>query len=447
MTLRDITLPRLGETMETGRLIRWLSHSGQTVRRGEPLLELETDKTIVELPNLHDGILVELIAREGEDIAVDAVIARMRVDAGESPVLAAATATANPPGDGNARPATADPGASARMATGTAARSDSVSPHLRATPAARACARKLGVDLRAVPGSGRRGRIESGDVERAAQAQDEGRNDAPQVDVGEPGQWMYQDSQRGNPRERVPDAATVILIHGFAADHSIWASVASGLARAGIRVIAPDLPSHGGTTLEAGSLGQLSTQLLSWVRELALDPKTRLHLVGHSLGAVPATALAQAPGIAASSLTLIAPLGIGSEINSEFVHGMRHADSPGAVAHLLRYLGPRSATLSDSLLSSMAREFSRGRLGDIAGDIVTTGGTQKINIVRALASLTEQIRVRVAFGLDDQIIPAKHAQHLAPRVAAHYFSESGHMPMWDQPGELLEWMLHDIIGS
>jgi pyruvate dehydrogenase E2 component (dihydrolipoamide acetyltransferase) len=447
MTLRDITLPRLGETMETGRLIRWLSHSGQTVRRGEPLLELETDKTIVELPNLHDGVLVELIAREGEDIAVDAVIARMRVDAGDAPALAAAAATANPPGDARATPTATGRGAAARLATGTAAQSDRVAPHLRATPAARARARKLGVELSAVTGTGRRGRVESSDVDRATDPLNDVGNEAPHLGVSEPGQWVYQDSQRGTPREPAPDAPTAILVHGFAADHSIWASVASGLARAGIRVLAPDLPSHGGTTLEAANLNQLSTQLLSWVRELRLDPRTRLHLVGHSLGAVPATALAQGAGIAASSLTLIAPLGIGSEINSEFIHGMRHADSAGAVAHLLHYLGPRSAALSDSLLSSMALEFARGRLGDLAGDIVTTGGTQKINIVRALATLSERIKVRVAVGLDDQIIPAKQAQHLAPRVAAHYFSESGHMPMWDQPGELLEWMLHDVIAN
>ena len=58
----DLPLPRLGETMEEGRIVAWLKQPGDKFRRGEILLEVETDKTVVEVPALQDGTMIEHLA-------------------------------------------------------------------------------------------------------------------------------------------------------------------------------------------------------------------------------------------------------------------------------------------------------------------------------------------------------------------------------------------------
>ena len=59
----DLPLPRLGETMEEGRIVTWLKQPGDRFRRGEILLEVETDKTVVEVPALQDGVMVRASRR------------------------------------------------------------------------------------------------------------------------------------------------------------------------------------------------------------------------------------------------------------------------------------------------------------------------------------------------------------------------------------------------
>ena len=63
-------LPLLGETMETGRVAQWLKQPGQSFRRGETIVEVETDKTTVEVPALSDGTMVEILAEKGKELKV-----------------------------------------------------------------------------------------------------------------------------------------------------------------------------------------------------------------------------------------------------------------------------------------------------------------------------------------------------------------------------------------
>ena len=69
-------MPRLGETMEEGRIVGWIKKPGDPFRRGEILLEIETDKTIVEMPALVDGVLGEILAAEGVQIKVGEPLCR-----------------------------------------------------------------------------------------------------------------------------------------------------------------------------------------------------------------------------------------------------------------------------------------------------------------------------------------------------------------------------------
>lgn len=158
---REITMPRLSDSMEEGVLVAWLKQPGDAVRAGEPLVEVETDKATMVYEAEFDGILAELMAAEGETVALGAPIALLRVEDGAVPPAPRASAP----------PAAPDPAASAPStpAAQPPPRRDLERP--RATPVARRVAADRGVDLRTLTGSGPGGRIVRKDVLAAAPAQ------------------------------------------------------------------------------------------------------------------------------------------------------------------------------------------------------------------------------------------------------------------------------------
>ena len=84
MMEKTLTLPRLGETMEEGTVLAWSKISGEEYDRGDILLELETDKMVVEVPALEDGKILEILADEGAVVAIGEPIARVEVESSES---------------------------------------------------------------------------------------------------------------------------------------------------------------------------------------------------------------------------------------------------------------------------------------------------------------------------------------------------------------------------
>ena len=80
MMEKTLTLPRLGETMEEGTVLAWSKISGEEYDRGDILLELETDKMVVEVPALEDGKILEILADEGAVVAIGEPIARVEVE-------------------------------------------------------------------------------------------------------------------------------------------------------------------------------------------------------------------------------------------------------------------------------------------------------------------------------------------------------------------------------
>ena len=71
----DVTMPKLSDTMEEGKILRWLKHVGDAVRIGEVIAEVETDKANMELESFDDGVLAEVRVGENESAPVGAVIA------------------------------------------------------------------------------------------------------------------------------------------------------------------------------------------------------------------------------------------------------------------------------------------------------------------------------------------------------------------------------------
>src|SRR5688572_11153997 len=78
----DVTMPRLSDSMEEGTVLKWIVEEGGEVRRGEPLVEIETDKANMTYDADTDGVLVEIVAQEGDTLPIGEVIARIG-EAGE----------------------------------------------------------------------------------------------------------------------------------------------------------------------------------------------------------------------------------------------------------------------------------------------------------------------------------------------------------------------------
>ena len=76
----DVTMPSLGYDMEQGKIASWMKGIGDRVERGEPLAEVETDKTTVEMESLASGTLVEIVCPAGSEAPVGAVIAYLESD-------------------------------------------------------------------------------------------------------------------------------------------------------------------------------------------------------------------------------------------------------------------------------------------------------------------------------------------------------------------------------
>src|SRR5882724_7265730 len=81
----DVTMPRLSDSMEEGTVLKWLVEVGGEVKRGEPLVEIETDKANMTFEADADGTLIEVLAQEGDTLAIGELIARIG-EAGEAPV-------------------------------------------------------------------------------------------------------------------------------------------------------------------------------------------------------------------------------------------------------------------------------------------------------------------------------------------------------------------------
>jgi pyruvate dehydrogenase E2 component (dihydrolipoamide acetyltransferase) len=155
----SVVMPALEMAQETGKLIAWRKKEGEPVSKGEPLLEIETDKAVVEIEAPADGVLAGIRASEGAEIPVGQTIAWI-VAPGEQPP---AQSTASVPADRATSPAM--PGLS-HSAPSQSVRTPVVSAKI--SPKARRLAKELGVNTAVVRGSGPGGEILASDVQAAA---------------------------------------------------------------------------------------------------------------------------------------------------------------------------------------------------------------------------------------------------------------------------------------
>ncbi|MFL6599857.1 MAG: dihydrolipoamide acetyltransferase family protein [Steroidobacteraceae bacterium] len=173
MALVAVEIPKVGLVMENARLVRWLKNVGDLVKEGEPLLELETEKSVVEIESTQSGRLVEILLQADQEAQVGDRIAWLESDEHGSAAPRARPERAIRAPPGFATTSTPSLPSAAAGATG----------RIRSSPLARRVATEHAVDLRRVTGTGPRGRVQLMDVRRAIEAQS-ARTDGTAPDTG-----------------------------------------------------------------------------------------------------------------------------------------------------------------------------------------------------------------------------------------------------------------------
>lgn len=271
-----VTMPRLGLTMVEGTVVEWRSRPGDAVEKGEILLVIESEKVEVEVEAFCGGTLAAIYVEPGTTVPIGSLLGAI-ADPDESfdrdaferafvPEVEGAPAGAGAAGD--SAPAAAPAPARAPQSG------------VKAAPAARALAKKLGVDLESIPGSGPGGRITVEDVERAGSSE-------PVLSI---------DAEGSGP--------PLLLISGFGVDKTSWRRQIDGL-RESFTVISYDPRGIGASRPVPPD--SLTIAAMAEEASAAAGDRGPLIVAGASMGAAIAIELALARPAAVAALVLITP--------------------------------------------------------------------------------------------------------------------------------------------
>jgi len=270
----------------------------------------------------------------------------------------------------------------------------------------------------------------------AAEADDAGGTPAPQrLDVG--GRTVSVLAM-GSGR-----AVPALLVHGFGGAIDGWRFNQPALADERV-VWALDLPGHGESTTDAGdgSVAALSQVVSGTLDALGIG---RAHLTGHSLGGALALAMLAAAPERVASLSLIAPCGLGAEIDGGFIEAFLAAERRKAMKQALSRLFADPAAVRRQMVEDMLRQQRMDGGPEARRTIARAcfpGGRQRTVLRHTLTGAT--VPVQVLWGRADSIVPPAHADGLPPAVVVHRVDGAGHMPHVEQAGavnrRLLDFM-------
>ena len=227
-----------------------------------------------------------------------------------------------------------------------------------------------------------------------------------------------------------------VLLHGFGADLNTWMFTQPALAEGRRRVIALDLPGHGGSTKQVDHTDpdSLAATIGHVLDALGIR---RAHLVGHSMGGGIATSFALRQPERVATLSLIASAALGPEINGAFIDGLVRASRRREATEVLGFLVHDPSLVSRTMVEDVLR-YKRldgvpAALAAIAEEWFPAG-RQRIGLRDAVAGLN--LPAQIIWGREDRIIPATHAEALASRFPVHIFEQTGHLPHMEKAGEV-----------
>ena len=154
----EVKVPQLSESVSEATLVAWRKKAGEPVKRDENLIDVETDKVVLELPAPADGVLVKIVKKDGETVTSGEIIAVIDTDGKATAAAAPAAAPAKAAASAPATPVAAAPVIPAKAGA----------PSPAASPSAAKIAAEKGIDTTSVPGTGRDGRVTKSDVVQAS---------------------------------------------------------------------------------------------------------------------------------------------------------------------------------------------------------------------------------------------------------------------------------------
>jgi pimeloyl-ACP methyl ester carboxylesterase len=395
----ELILPRVDMDMSEGKIAHWYVKNGDTVSKGQIVFEIETDKATMEIDAAADGIVQGIDGVVGVTMPVGQIVGWILQP-------------------GEALPATgAAPDAPQAVAEAPAPVSAPAAPEisnagkptlLRATPLARSLARERGIDLNKVSGTGPEGRVLAADLAGAKRA-------AGQASTGTLNlHWFSRH-----------EGAPLVLLHGFGTSQGSWRVLADQLRD--LPVLGIDLPNHGKSPrAETPNFAAVAQAVLD---RLDSEGINEVHLLGHSMGGGTALALTGLLGPRLRSLTLLAPAGLGPEINGAFIDGILRANSEASLRPWLVQLFGDASRLSGSFvataLQELGNETKRAGLAAMAASLLPDG-TQAESLRARLEGLV--IPVKLLWGTLDRVLPIHQAAGLPGNVALHTLGGIGHLP-------------------
>jgi pyruvate dehydrogenase E2 component (dihydrolipoamide acetyltransferase) len=197
-----------------------------------------------------------------------------------------------------------------------------------------------------------------------------------------------------------------------------------------------DLPGHGGSGKElgGGSVESLADTVIDYLNAMGIGAA---HLVGHSLGGAVATTIALKEPDRVAALTLIAPAGLGPEIAGEFIEGFIAESRARKLKPFIEMLvaNPKLVTsdMVEEVLKFKRLDGAVAALRAIA-DANFAGGVQQVSLRDRIGEI--EAPVQVIWGEEDRILPARHAEGLAPRVAVTRLSGAGHIVHMEKAAEV-----------
>lgn len=252
----------------------------------------------------------------------------------------------------------------------------------------------------------------------------------------------------------------VVLVHGYGGSADNWmfnASALTGEQGDGQRdVYVLDLPGHGKSLPFDGALSvkRLTETLVAILSSLQLE---QVHLVGHSLGGAVALQAALEDSSRISSLSLIAPAGLGREINDDYIDSFSRASRRKDVKNLLQELVYDEDVLSknmvEEILKYLRKDGVKESLQSIARSLCDKGD-QRIDLSEQFSRLATQegVASQVIWGEEDRIIPCDSIERLDSSIEVLLLAGVGHMPHMEKPesvNPLLErfFLINDKRGN
>jgi pyruvate dehydrogenase E2 component (dihydrolipoamide acetyltransferase) len=414
----EVILPRVDMDMTEGKIAVWHVKNGDVVTKGQALFDIETDKATMEVESPAAGVVDGIGADVGIVLPVGRVVAWILAKGeAHAPGELATISVVAPPVTAPSAGAVPTPVAVAAAAAQPGA------DRLRATPLARALARSQGIELQALRGSGPRGRIQARDLPVPSR---------PDRADGIHLHWWH-----------AVRPAPLVMLHGFGTDHGSWRPLLQRLP-GGLPVLGLDLPNHGHSPLQpAASIHDIARTI---GRRLEDEGVGEFHLVGHSLGGGVAIALAAAWPRRVRTMLLLAPAGLGPDIDASFFTDFLAATSIDALRPVLARLVRNPDLLTASFVTTafqvLKSDERRAALAQMAAGLLVDGH-QKESLRGELETL--RMPIKVLWGDADRIIPPTHAAALPARVGLHWLAGVGHLPYVEAP-ELVAELLRQQPG-